>query len=199
MCLLTTQQKSYPGSRVYCFIQQDPFPVTYAEAIASPSAEIFLKNILVKNELKRFLDKICKHFCHNLEWLERNNWDIFEELDTKLNGKAAVEEERNAADQIAKHLMGFGPKQARNLLMELGLTRYELPLDSNLLNWIKENKLPIITPSIKQLQSRRKYYALEDQLQTLCELAGVFPCILDAAVYERKRPERIESYKIKPR
>ena len=38
--------------------------------------------------------------------------------------------ERETARWIASRLVGFGPKQSRNLLQSLGLGRYEIPLDS---------------------------------------------------------------------
>ena len=33
---------------------------------------------------------------------------------------------------MSERLAGFGPKQARNLLQGLGLTRYEIPIDSRI-------------------------------------------------------------------
>jgi hypothetical protein len=39
-------------------------------------------------------------------------------------------EERKCAEMINDTLLGFGPKQSRNLLQRLGLTKYEIPIDS---------------------------------------------------------------------
>ena len=33
---------------------------------------------------------------------------------------------------------GIGPTRARNLLQSLGLTRYEIPLDSRVVRWLRD-------------------------------------------------------------
>ena len=40
------------------------------------------------------------------------------------------ETEAEVADYINDTFRGFGPKQSRNILQELGLTRYEIPIDN---------------------------------------------------------------------
>jgi hypothetical protein len=47
--------------------------------------------------------------------------------------------ERIVARVLDEQLRGIGPKQSRNLLQELGLTRYEIPLDSRVAGWLNEN------------------------------------------------------------
>ena len=48
------------------------------------------------------------------------------------------------ADYIDDTFEGFGPKQSRNLLQELGLTRFEIPIDSRVTNWLNDElKFPI--------------------------------------------------------
>jgi hypothetical protein len=80
-------------------------------------------------------------------------------------------------------LAGFGPKQVRNLWQSLGVTQYEIPLDSRICSWI--NALPSsfrIDP--KRLYSSLTYYeAAMSHIQEICKAAKLLPCDFDAAVF----------------
>jgi len=90
--------------------------------------------------------------------------------------------ERSAAQYIQEKLRGFGPKQSRNLLQTLGLTKFEIPLDSRVLKWLNTVGFPV--PLSASALSDESYYSfVMDGVQELCAACGVFPCILDAAVF----------------
>ena len=119
-CLLTTQQKSGPGSAVSRFMEQDPFPLTQAVCDCA-DVETIVHNTLVGKGL-RFTTKIAKEVAINLERLRGTGWteieNQFNELQTQKRRKPQASDyvkERGAADVVDKLLKGFGPKQARNL------------------------------------------------------------------------------------
>ncbi len=99
-----------------------------------------------------------------------------------LEDNEKIEIERESAEYINDHLKGFGPKQARNLLQSLGLTRYEIPVDSRIIKWLNEFGFPIKLSSTG-LTDKNYYNFILDGLQQLCERSGVYPCVLDAAIF----------------
>src|SRR3712207_8726784 len=52
---------------------------------------------------------------------------------------------------IDDSLKGFGPKQSRNLLQGLGLTRYEIPIDIRITRWFNDRS----EEHTSELQSRQ--------------------------------------------
>lgn len=64
----------------------------------------------------------------------------------------------------------------------LGLTRYEVPIDSRIIKWLNERGFPVSLRS--QSLSDPGYYALvNDGIRELCRAAGTYPCVLDAVVF----------------
>ena len=100
----------------------------------------------------------------------------------RLTALVSASEEREVATYIHETFKGFGPKQSRNLLQELGLTRFEIPIDSRLADWLNEFGFPVeLNASV--LRSRRRYEIVLDEIQKLCQKANKYPCIFDAAVF----------------
>ena len=87
---------------------------------------------------------------------------------------------------MGENLKGFGPKQSRNLWQDLGLTRYEIPLDSRVTDWVNVNEILPFKLTAGALADRAYYEFVMDAFQTLCRAAGVLPCVLDAAVFSVK-------------
>jgi hypothetical protein len=93
--------------------------------------------------------------------------------------------EVEVADYIQKKFSGFGPKQSRNLLQALGITRYEIPIDSRVTDWLNKFGFPIRL-SATALSDVNYYSFISDGIQVLCMRCSVFPCILDAAIFALK-------------
>jgi thermostable 8-oxoguanine DNA glycosylase len=93
-----------------------------------------------------------------------------------------VSTERNAAEFIDENLKGFGPKQSRNLLQSLGLTRYEIPIDSRITKWLNAFGFPVKLTA-DALSNREYYNFIGDGFQALCARAEIYPCVLDAAIF----------------
>jgi len=132
---------------------------------------------------------IAKQAAANYQWLEAGGWNLVADQYEALlkqreraprEGDAKVE--RLAATFVAKSLNGFGPKQARNLWQWLGMTRYEIPLDSRIIRWLNENVLGL-TLNSAVLADRVYYEFVLDGIQALCRKARVVPCVLDGAVF----------------
>jgi len=140
-CLLTTQQKAGPESAVARFMEHNPFLLTLAVCDCA-NAESIVHKILVGKGL-RFTTKIARQVAINIERLRGTGWteieNQFNELKKQKRRKAQESDylkEREAADVIDRLLKGFGPKQSRNLWQWVGLTRYEIPIDSRVAKWI---------------------------------------------------------------
>jgi len=78
-CLLTSQQRSGPNSNVGKFLNLIPFPLTYEGLIKSNDLKKYTKNILIKNNLKRYVNRISDFFSNNLKLIEDNNWETTED------------------------------------------------------------------------------------------------------------------------
>ena len=181
MCLLTSQQRSGPNSKVGKFLRLDPFPITNQVLIEENNLEEFIKVTLQQNGLTRYVNRISSFFTVNYREITKNNWSLIATLQGLLNSDSK-QEERNIADKLAHDFHGFGPKQARNFLQAQGLTKYEIPIDSRITNWLKDFGFPVtLTPS--SLGDIGYYHFVSDGIQQLCEKAKIYPCILDAAIF----------------
>ena len=181
-CLLTTQQRSGPQSSVTKFINTKPFPLQY---------ELCLKQADLKNYILKTLDsysgirkknKITDEITTNLEVLEKKLWHKIFEMTVRLKSKDSIAEERMAADLIMDNFKGFGPKQSRNLLQSLGLTKYEIPIDSRITKWLEKYGFPIKL-SAMALGDINYYNFISDGFQILCKEIGIEPCIMDAIIF----------------
>ncbi len=79
---------------------------------------------------------------------------------------------------------GFGPKQSRNFLQWLGLTRYEIPIGSRVVKWLKDFGFPGAL-SADALSDKDYYHFVSDGIQELCRASDIYPCLLDAAIFIR--------------
>ncbi len=182
MCLLTSQQDSSPDSNIGVFLRKKPFLLTYEFL----SKEIDIKKVLLEvlkiNGLTRSFNKIPDYFSLNYSYLEETNWNLQTILESMIKNELTKSKERELADSIDQLFKGFGSKQARNFLQALGLTKYEIPIDSRIMNWLKDFGFPILFSKVA-LQDKAFYHFVSDGIQLLCEKANIYPCVLDAAIF----------------
>jgi thermostable 8-oxoguanine DNA glycosylase len=186
LSLLSSQQPYREGSAVWRLENSiDKFPLPLSEFASLDESEIDLR-------LRRFRfhERITEQLIANHRWLfgDRNGW---KNLQSTLNDlllqrnsppvSTHWEMEREAAHELANNFKGVGPKQARNLLQSLGLTRYEIPLDSRVVRWLRDRLGWSI--SMESLARTEYYEELLDRVQASCEAAGVLPTLFDAAVF----------------
>lgn len=181
MCLLTSQQRSGPNSTVGQFLRLDPFPVTIEKLTKTNNVEEFVKDTLKENGLTRYVNRISSFFASNYRKIVERNWTLIKELEELKTADSKIKE-RNIADNFANDFNGFGPKQSRNFLQALGLTKYEIPIDSRITTWLNDFGFPVTLTS-SPLGDKGYYHFVSDGIQELCEKAEIYPCILDAAIF----------------
>jgi len=181
-CLLTTQQRSGPTSQVTKFLLLDPSPLRLVICEQQQDLADFVRQTLTDFGGLRRANTIGKELQVNLPLLQGNRWLEVQERLEAVRHSQNIEAERRAANFIDERFRGFGPKQSRNLLQTLGLSRYEIPLDSRLTKWFRQFGFPIGL-SANLLADREYYEFVLDAVQELCRRAEIFPCVLDAAIF----------------
>lgn len=180
-CLITSVQRSGPNSPVSKFQNSVPFPLPYDSCKVHANLEDFVIEQLSAFKLRRY-KVIAKELRTNLSFLNTGGWTQLEEHIESIRIKTSPIEEREAAAFISDSLKGFGPKQSRNLLQALGLSKYEIPLDSRITKWLNDFGFPIEL-SAKSLQDKSYYNFISDGFQRLSNACGIVPCVLDAAIF----------------
>ncbi len=182
-CLLTTQQRSGPDSSVTKFLLTRPFPLNYTTCTGrNDLAKFALHTISGFGGLRRSTI-IGKELATNMSFLnEEGGWEqTWQHVDAvRLN--SSRDTERDAAAFIDEHFKGFGPKQSRNILQGLGISRYEIPIDSRITKWLNAFGFPVKLTS-NALQDGSYYDFVSDGFQQLCAACDIMPCVLDAAIF----------------
>ncbi len=117
-----------------------------------------------------------------ITWLEGGGWQEVFDIVNNLLTNSSVAVERESAKLIMVKLRGFGPKQSRNLLQMLGLTKFEIPIDSRITKWLTDFGFPIKL-SAAALGDENYYNFVQDGFRKICEACEIFPCVLDAAIF----------------
>lgn len=179
-CEITTQQKSGLGSHVDVFLKSNNQVLDYekckhlkASTISKELREGHLgKNKRIGSYLARIINLLedgeWNTLCYNLETLKREH--------TQQDEIIVVEYLRSG------RYPGLGLKQSRNFIQWLGLSEYEIPIDSRELKVLKECKCNFV-PGASALQDEVTYLFLERGIQKACELLDIKPCILDACFF----------------
>lgn len=181
ICLLTTQQRSGPDSPISQFCRITPFPLDYTNCKKLTENKII--SILDKHAGIRRKNKIAAELVFNQSWLEAGGWDKFISIIQTLESSKTQSAERETALFVMENLKGFGPKQSRNLLQSLGITQYEIPLDSRLMDWINNNISFPIQLRATGLSDINFYNFVMDGFIELCNAAKIKPCVFDALVF----------------
>ncbi len=181
-CLLTTQQRSGPGSVVKRILDENPFPLSYAECSSKGNLEGFTKEILSSFGGVRRIPTISKQIASNYNKLESSLWQLLLSAAEQINISAQPSLERETSHMLAKHLDGIGPKQSRNLLQWIGVSKYEIPIDSRITKWLNQNLLKFHL-SANLLADPTYYDMVSEGIQLLCKKCTILPCMLDAAIF----------------
>jgi hypothetical protein len=181
-CLLTTQQRSGPDSAVVRFINTKPFPLNYELCVSISAIGAYSKKVIHDFGGLRFHNRLSEQIETNLSILESELWSKTISLLEETWQSSTAIQERAAANFIDDNFKGFGPKQARNLLQSLGCTRYEIPIDSRITKWLNKFGFPVKLTATT-LSDRNYYQFVSDGIQALCKECGIYPCVLDAAIF----------------
>jgi hypothetical protein len=126
-CLLTTQQRSGPDSAVSRLLLTTPFPLSHDVCCKKKDLAGFVTKILSDFGGLRRTMNIGKELAANDAFLQHGGWEITVAHLDAVRRESTPKTERIAAEFIDDHFAGFGPKQSRNLLQGLGLSRHEVP------------------------------------------------------------------------
>ena len=181
-CLLTTQQRSGPGSPVNRFLNSNPFPLNYSACIGKGNIEKFARDVLTAFGSIRRSPTISQQMAYNYRIFNQGLWEQLLKSVEQLNIGDNSSLERETAHLLAANLKGIGPKQSRNLLQWVGLSKYEIPIDSRITKWLNQNILKYHL-SADLLANNTYYDMVSDGIQLLCKKADLYPCMLDAAIF----------------
>jgi hypothetical protein len=182
---LTSQQNSSPESPVGRFARAVPFPLSYDAVRESKQIKPFISQVLRDWRGIRFGNVIADQLAKNLSLLEEGEWARALKECNRLTVLVPRSTEVEVASYIQDAFLGFGPKQSRNLLQALALTRYEIPIDSRVTDWLNDFGFPIHLTAAA-LADINYYNFVSDGVQELCSKCGVLPCVLDAAIFSLK-------------
>jgi hypothetical protein len=124
---------------------------------------------------------LAKHVKENLIYFD-NHWKEISGKLEELRINQNVKTERRIAGYLQEIFKGIGPKQSRNLLQSLGLTRYEIPVDSRITKWLNLFGFPVKLTA-EGLSDINYYNFISDGIQHLCKKSNLYPCVLDAAIF----------------
>jgi len=182
MAMLTSKQRTGPNSAVTQFLDLNPFPLDYQNCTNKADVRGFVTHELREFGGIRFHGLIGERLSQNFTNLNNWLWQKILSHIQQLYAPETREVERTVADFLQRELAGVGPKQARNLLQALGLTRYEVPLDSRVARWLSRVGFPVPV-STAALADRDYYCFVLDGFQQLCVAAGEIPCVVDGAIF----------------
>lgn len=180
-CLLTTQQRSGPKSAVSRFMSK-PFPLSYEACCKEPDVGKFCLAVLKRFGGIRRSSVISREVVENFDFLNDGGWLLTLEHLEAVRLHSSPEIERQAADFLADSLKGIGPKQSRNLLQWLGLSRFETPIDSRITRWLNSFGFPFKLTA-NALGDQNYYSFVSTGFQKLSTACGIEPCVLDAAIF----------------
>ena len=181
-CLLTTQQRSGPESPISKFLRLEPFPLSLNNCSNHDNLEEFIHSTLSSYDGIRRYNRITEEIVHNFTLIDSEKWSNIKLTLEKLAHDHTHLEEQKAAEKVQSLFKGFGPKQSRNLLQSLNLSVYEIPIDSRITKWLNNFGFPIKLSS-KILSDNDNYNLISSGIQKLCAKVGIYPCILDAAIF----------------
>ena len=179
-CLVTTQQRSGPNSLVNIFLNSESFLLDYSLCKSKSRIEFSAERVLAKYRLRRS-NVLAKEINENLIYFKSHWKEISEQLE-KLRINQNIKTERRIAGYFQEIFKGIGPKQSRNLLQSLGLTRYEIPIDSRITKWLNSFGFPVKLTA-QGLSDTNYYNFISDGIQHLCKKSNLYPCVLDAAIF----------------
>lgn len=193
--LLTSQQRSGPESHVFQFVKNGIGTLNLERCREANDVSQFVSEALRKNGGIRYYNNIGDACEKNLTSLDAGGWNsLWNELNELIDIRSREPEagdyavERRVATFLSEGFVsdGFhqiGPKQARNVLQILGLTRFEIPLDSRITKWLNTNLDLPYEISGSGLNQPEFYHFVMDLVQELCWASNELPCIFDAAVF----------------
>ena len=181
-CQVSTQQRSGPNTPVSRFISSTRPALDYKICQKDPSVQRMLERELTSAGLRR-APTIAANLTHILGELEGGEWNILmQHLSTLESNTTSGKEQKVAVYLQSRKYPGLGPKQSRNFIQWIGLSRYEIPLDSRVLKKLKELGCSFV-PRAVALSDETVYRFVQNGLQQIAYKLDIYPCMLDACIF----------------
>lgn len=177
--ILTSQQRSGAGSGVEDLLNTELGLLSWDWCKCNPQKIVDI--LKTKKYAIRFPESKATYLIAGANFIEENWPTLYEKLQGLRSDQVGVAEERAVARYL-QSFKGIGPKQSRNMIQHLGLSRYEIPLDSRIVKRLKELGFPVPLSS-KALADEEYYCFVEDVLRDILCRIGVLPCIFDACAF----------------
>lgn len=186
MAILTTQQASGSGSKVDKFLRSADYRRHFSLSNVTKKRvnENHLSGVLEAHQL-RFKERPVKFILSGADQFQefyQGQYEEIKELSRKSESRT-LERERSFAMKLKESFVGIGSKQSRNWLQSAGLSRFVLPLDSRWGRIMSENDLALKAAVRGLASNESSYRLLEQALVSHSVQNGIFPCMLDAAVF----------------
>jgi thermostable 8-oxoguanine DNA glycosylase len=181
LSLLSSSTDSYPQEKVDAMLNKNPDLLKYQYLLKAGNIKSRMEEIFTKNGITKNIKKVPGYFSNNFDFLNKTGWDLEHDINNALNNELTKHQERELADKVDQGFKGFGSKEARSFLLMLGVTRYEIPIDYRLIDWLGNFGFPVRFTKTA-LQDKLFYHFVSDGIQLLCEKAGIFPCVLYTSV-----------------
>lgn len=181
-CQVTTQQRSGPDSPASRFLKSQSPALKYLRCKRSTSLHEMIETECRNAGLRR-APTVAENLVVILNNLEAGEWKVLFSHLENLNNSTSLEKERVAAKYLqSKSFPGLGQKQSRNFFQWLGLSRYEVPLDSRVLKKLRELGSNFV-PNGAALTDETVYVFVQDGIQKIAKALDIYPCELDACIF----------------
>jgi hypothetical protein len=192
-CLFTTQQQSGENSKVAQFLQSNHPLLDWNHCRRAANLAAEAEKALSDNGLRRG-KRVGAELALAARFLNGGAWTQVNARLRAIAARTSKAQEREVARFLQDRFKGIGPKQSRNLIQSLGLSKYEVPLDSRMVKVLRSLRFPVPL-SAKALGDEDYYCFIEDGLQDLLARINIYPCIFDACVFasmERARKKQVK-------
>lgn len=181
-CQVTTQQRSGPNSPAGRFLKSASPALSPRQCRQSASVAGLIEEECSAAGLRRgktISANLSKIFAN----LEAGEWDVLVDRLSTLERNTTSKKEREVVNYLQSDgYPGLGQKQSRNFIQWLGLSRYEIPLDSRVLKRMREFGCNFV-PKGSALTDETVYLFVQDCLHKVADALGLYPCELDACIF----------------
>lgn len=176
----TTMAASGEDSAVANFQGLRPFPLSLERVQAEPAGarEQWMHFVLREHKVGTHRMKIASDLAWNFAMLEEDGWPALLEKCNSLLLPSEPSAERVVADFLASRLRGIGPKQARNILQDLGLVRFEIPIDTRVMRWLNDGKVLPFTVTAQALSDPYYYHFILEPFRSSVGNVAPIPAYL---------------------
>lgn len=181
-CQVTTQQRSGPNSPASRFLRSTSPALSPHHCRQATSMAGLIEEECSAAGLRR-AKTISAHLSKIFVALEAGKWQELLDRLLTLQKNTTSKKEREVVNYLQSGAFpGLGQKQSRNFIQWLGLSRYEIPLDSRVLKRMREFGCNFV-PSGSALTDETVYLFVQDCLHQVAKALNLYPCELDACIF----------------